>query len=41
MTEEDDPRSLEERLLSGYFPFLWRAGSVILIITLIIWNMKP
>lgn len=35
MTDEDpDPRTLEERLLSGFFPFLWRAAVVIAVVYL-------
>jgi len=33
MTDPDadpnDPRTLEDRILSGFFPFLWRAALVI------------
>ena len=32
MAETDDRRTLEERILSGYFPFLWRAALVVFVI---------
>jgi len=36
MTDPDadphDPRTLEDRILSGYFPFLWRAALVLVLI---------
>lgn len=37
MTDENpDPRTLEERIFSGYFPFLWRAIVVILLISALV-----